>query len=74
GGMDGFVDALYLRPAGRGRGIATEVLLSLPKALAEAGMKAIHLEVAEDNATARSLYYRTGVRKRDGYRLMTRVL
>lgn len=74
GGMDGFVDELYLRPAVRGRGIATEVLLALPKALAEAGMKAIHLEVAADNATAQSLYERTGFRTRDGYRLMTRVL
>lgn len=74
GGMDGFVDELFIRPAVRGRGIATEVLTQLPKALAEAGLKALHLEVDHDNETARRLYARCGFRLRGRYALMTRTL
>ena len=72
GGMDGFVDELFIRPGVRGRGIATEVLLALPKALADAGLKALHLEVDVQNETAQRLYKRSGFRVRDGYHLMTK--
>ncbi|WP_170556894.1 GNAT family N-acetyltransferase [Ruegeria atlantica] len=74
GGMDGFVDEIYIRPAVRGRGIATEVLLDLPKALAEAGLTALHLEVDRTNETAQKLYLRTGFKPRDRYVLMSRKL
>ncbi|MEL6451385.1 MAG: GNAT family N-acetyltransferase [Pseudomonadota bacterium] len=74
GGMDGFVDELYVRPGVRGRGIASEVLLSLPRALAEAGLKALHLEVSSENASAQRLYARAGFGLRAGYHLMTRRL
>lgn len=74
GGMDGFVDELWLRPAVRGRGIALEVLTGLPRALAEAGVRALHLEVDRDNASARRLYARAGFVERDRYVLMTKTL
>ncbi|MEO0390748.1 MAG: GNAT family N-acetyltransferase, partial [Pseudomonadota bacterium] len=74
GGMDGFVDELFIRPGVRGRGIATEVLMALPRALAGAGLKALHLEVAEQNASAQRLYTKAGFRLRSGYHLMTRTL
>ncbi|MCG7518043.1 N-acetyltransferase [Ruegeria sp. Ofav3-42] len=74
GGMDGFVDEIYIRPAVRGRGIATEVLLDLPKALAEAGLTALHLEVDRTNEAAQKLYLRTGFKPRDRYTLMSRKL
>lgn len=74
GGMDGFVDEVYIRPAVRGRGIATEVLLDLPKALAEAGLTALHLEVDRKNESAQKLYLRTGFKPRDRYMLMSRKL
>ena len=45
GGMDGFVDELFIRPGVRGRGVASEVLLTLPRALADVGLKALHLTV-----------------------------
>lgn len=73
GGMDGFVDELYVRPGVRGRGVAGEVLISLPRALAGAGLKALHLEVGAENAGAARLYKRAGFRLRDGYHLMTRM-
>ncbi|WP_299626597.1 GNAT family N-acetyltransferase [uncultured Tateyamaria sp.] len=74
GGMDGFVDELFVRPGVRGRGIASEVLISLPRALAGAGLKALHLEVGTDNEGAQRIYSRAGFRLRDGYHLMTRML
>ncbi len=72
GGMDGFVDEIYIRPAVRGRGIASEVLLDLPKALAGAGLTALHLEVDRTNESAQKLYLRTGFKPRDRYMLMSK--
>lgn len=74
GGMDGFVDEIYIRPAVRGRGIATEVLMDLPKALAGAGLTALHLEVDRTNEAAQNLYLRTGFKPRDRYMLMSKTL
>lgn len=74
GGMDGFVDEIYIRPAIRGRGIATEVLLDLPKALAGAGLTALHLEVDRTNEAEQKLYLRTGFKPRDHYMLMSKKL
>ncbi len=74
GGMDAFVDEIYVRPAVRGRGIATEVLHDLPKALAGAGLTALHLEVDRTNEAAQKLYLRSGFRLRDRYALMSKTL
>ncbi len=74
GGMDGFVDELYIRPPVRGRGIATEVLQTLPKTLAGVGLKALHLEVDYENETALRLYGRARFEPRERYFLMTKVL
>ena len=71
GGMDGFVDEIYLRPAVRGRGIAGEVLNALPKALAAAGLKALHLEVEREDGKALRLYTRAGFRPREAFMLMS---
>lgn len=74
GGMDGFVDEIYIRPGVRGRGIGTEILMTLPKTLASAGMKAIHLEVDRSNETARRVYEKQHFEPRENYMLMTRKL
>ena len=74
GGLDGFVDEIYIRPGVRGRGIGTEILRGLPKSLASAGMKAIHLEVGRGNEKARALYRKMGFEARDDYVLMSRFL
>jgi ribosomal protein S18 acetylase RimI-like enzyme len=73
GGMDGFIDEVYIRPGVRGRGIGTEVLESLPKALAGAGLRALHLEVDRDNEKARALYAKLNFQPRERYMLMSRV-
>ena len=50
------------------------MLLALPKALAQAGLRALHLEVGRGNEAAQKLYLRTGFRAREGHHLMTRTL
>ena len=71
GGLDGYVDEFYIRPSVGGRGIGSEVMISLPKALAGAGLKALHLEVRRDNDKARALYRKLRFEPRDAYSLMT---
>ena len=72
GGMDGFIDELYIRPGVRRRGVAFETLQKLPKALGDAGLTALHLEVDMANDSAQRLYTRAGFAKRENYQLMTR--
>ncbi|MFK7868033.1 MAG: GNAT family N-acetyltransferase [Roseobacter sp.] len=72
GGLDGFVDELYVRPKVRKRGIASEVLQTLPRALAGAGLKALHLEVDREAEATQRLYKRAGFSLRDKYALMSR--
>ncbi|OWU81379.1 N-acetyltransferase [Phaeobacter sp. 22II1-1F12B] len=74
GGLDGFIDEIYLRPAVRGRGIASEVMQTLPAKLAEAGLNTIHLEVDRDNTRAMKLYERIGFRPRESYVIMSKRL
>ncbi len=73
-GLDGFLDELFIRPGVRGRGIGTEILQSLPRALSGHGMRAIHLEVHRDNAKARALYEKLHFEPRGDYALMSRRL
>ena len=70
GGMDGFVDELWIREKVRGRGMGSEALLALMKALGEAGIKALSLEVNENNVNAIRIYKRAGFRQRS-FNLMT---
>ncbi|SLN16682.1 putative acetyltransferase [Roseovarius albus] len=73
-GLDGMIDEIYIRPSVRGRGIGSEVLNALPKALAGAGLKALHLEVNRDNPRARKLYEKLKFAPRENYMLMSRKL
>lgn len=74
GGLDAIIDELYIRPGVRGRGIATEALIALPRALAGGGLRAIHLEVDRENEKAVRLYRRAGFVPRDSYMFMSRQL
>lgn len=73
GGIDAFVDELYVRPGHRGKGLGTQLLERLEAEAREAGAAAVHLEVADANAKAQRLYGRRGYRLHDR-RLMTRAL
>jgi ribosomal protein S18 acetylase RimI-like enzyme len=74
GGLDAIIDELYVRPGVRGRGIASEALIALPRALSQGGLRAIHLEVDRNNPAAVKLYRRAGFKERDGYMFMSRQL
>lgn len=74
GGLDAIIDELYVRPGVRGRGIASEALIALPRALADGGLRAIHLEVDRNNEAAKKLYSRAGFAPREAYMFMTRKL
>jgi len=73
GGLDGILDEIYIRPGVRRRGIGSDMLSALPKALAGAGLRALHLEVARGDDKARAFYERMHFRPRDGYTLMSRI-
>nr|WP_253913243.1 GNAT family N-acetyltransferase [Pseudoruegeria sp. HB172150] len=71
GGMDSFIDEFFIRENVRGRGMGTEVLTTLLPQLAQAGVKAVHLEVSPENANARKIYAARGFKVRDQFHLMT---
>lgn len=60
GGLRGFIDDLYVRPAARGRGTGAGLLATARAEAARRGIRALHVEVGPDNAVARRLYARAG--------------
>jgi GNAT superfamily N-acetyltransferase len=72
GGMIGTVDEVFLRPSVRGRGIGHEVLSELPKALSDAGLKALHVRIPTDDEAAQRFYSRLHFKLRDGMVTLTR--
>ncbi|PSL20730.1 GNAT family N-acetyltransferase [Shimia abyssi] len=72
GGLDAFIDEIFIRPGVRRRGVGGDVLSALPKALASAGIRAFHLEVDKQDTDTQRLYARAGFERRDRYTLMTR--
>jgi len=71
GGRDAFIDEFYIRPEFRGRGIGTTALAMVCEKARKDGIAAVHLEVGQDNARAKSLYARAGFVSRDRFHLMT---
>ena len=61
GGLRGFVDDLFVRPAFRGRGLASAALAELRRAAEEVGVRALLVEVGPDNDTAQRVYRRLGL-------------
>ncbi|MEL6608738.1 MAG: GNAT family N-acetyltransferase [Pseudomonadota bacterium] len=71
GGLDGYLDELYVRPGIRGRGIAQQMLGELRTLMTDAGVGGLALEVDRTDAAAQRLYQRAGWKLRDRYSLMT---
>ena len=71
GGLDGFIDEFFIRENVRGRGMGGEVLNALTRQLAASGLKALHLEVAQNNSVARKFYEKQRFAPRDRFSLMT---
>ena len=74
GGLDGLIDAIYIRSGVRGRGIGTEILSALPRQFAGFGLRALHLSVHSSNSRTKAFYARMGFKAQDDYELMTRKL
>lgn len=64
GGFDATIDEFWIREKVRGRGMGSEALAALKSTLAEAGIRALHVEVAPDNDRAQRLYRRLGFEAR----------
>ena len=74
GGLTGHLAELHIRRAVRGRGIGSEVLVSLPRALAGAGLRSIDVEVDTSDARARAFFSRLRFRPREDCVTMTLAL
>jgi ribosomal protein S18 acetylase RimI-like enzyme len=71
GGRDAFVDELFVATSHRGRGLGRRALEVIDEACRELGVRALHLEVENDNVPAAELYRKNGFEDHDR-RLMTR--
>ncbi|MCQ0093480.1 GNAT family N-acetyltransferase [Roseovarius sp. M141] len=74
GGLAGTVDEIYIRPNVRRRGIGSDILAALPRALGAAGLRVLHLEVAKSDTAARAFYERMHFTSDDTRMLMSRIL
>ena len=59
--------AFEVRPSHRRRGLATGLIAALAALARDRGIPGIYLQVADDNAPARSLYHRAGFADHHGY-------
>lgn len=73
-GLTGRIDQLYIRAAVRGRGVGSEVMGTLPRALAGAGLKALWLSIDREDARARALHEKLRFAAQDDMLIMLRRL
>jgi GNAT superfamily N-acetyltransferase len=72
GGLDGFVDDLFVRPRHRRRGLGRAALGALFEECDRRNLLAVHVEVGRGNAAAKALYEAFGLRPRgDDRQLLT---
>jgi GNAT superfamily N-acetyltransferase len=69
GGLDGWVDDLFVRPAFRRHGLARAALEALIAECERRGVLALHVEVGRENDAARPLYERFGLAPREDDRV-----
>lgn len=74
GGLDSFLDEIYIRPAVRRRGMGAEALGAIANTLKSSGIRAMNLEVDRQNVMAQEFYHRAHFTSRDHYLLMCRPL
>lgn len=70
-GRDAFLDEFFLKEEARGRGIGGQVIDLISTQLADKGIKALHLEVDNDNHGAQRFYARHRFVARNKYHLMS---
>ena len=75
GGLNGFIDDFYVRPAFRRHGLGQAAVDTLLAEAMQRGLKALHVEAARDRTAARELYDRLGFGNIDPKReMLTRLL
>ena len=62
GGLDAFIDDLFVRPSFRRRGLGQLLLGALFDECRKRGVLAVHVETGPDNGPARGLYEACGLR------------
>jgi ribosomal protein S18 acetylase RimI-like enzyme len=65
GGLDAWIDDLFVQPAFRRRGVARYALQDLFTECHRRGALAVHVEVGKENAAAKSLYGGFGLKPHD---------
>jgi GNAT superfamily N-acetyltransferase len=70
GGLDAFIDDLFVRPAHRRRGLARAGLEALFAECRRRGVLAVNVEVGDTNAPARALYGGFGLAPRTDRRVL----
>lgn len=70
GGLDAFIDDLFIRPACRRRGLGRAALTALFEECRRRKVLAVHVEVGRDNAAAKALYSGYGLEPHDDGRQM----
>ena len=73
-GLDAFIDEFYIEPQHRGLGIGHQALELIKENARDLQVQAVHLEVAQNNQRAHTLYRKQGFASRQKYTLMTCVL
>ena len=73
GGLDAFIDDLFVHPEFRRQGLGDHALRTIFAECRRRGLLALHVEVGEDNVAARSLYSRFGLSPRTDRRLLLTV-
>jgi ribosomal protein S18 acetylase RimI-like enzyme len=72
GGLDAFIDDLFIRPAYRRRGLGRAALRALFDECERRQVLAVHVEVGRDNVRAQALYRSYGLEPQsDGRRMLT---
>ena len=61
GGLVGFIDDLFIRPAYRGKGLGKALLQAVFEESARRNLLALHLEVDREDTRAKSLYAKFGL-------------
>jgi GNAT superfamily N-acetyltransferase len=70
GGLAGIVDDMYVRPEARGEGLGKSALAAVRRACEDLGLRAMRVEVGEDNAVAQAVYRSAGFELLPGHAVM----
>jgi ribosomal protein S18 acetylase RimI-like enzyme len=70
GGLDAFIDDLFIRSTYRRRGLGRAALRTLFDECERRKVLAVHVEVGHDNVAAKALYHSYGLEPYDNERLM----